>query len=60
NIYIDTFEQWMTSMKRTRSYLPVEFFVARFVSGLKDIIKHQVVCQKTSHSHVCLLVRQGI
>jgi hypothetical protein len=46
NNYIDTFEQWMTAMKRNRPYLPADFFVDRFISGLKDNIKHQVLCQK--------------
>jgi hypothetical protein len=36
----------MTQMKRERSYLPQDFFVDRFVSGLKDSIKHSVQCQK--------------
>jgi hypothetical protein len=42
NAYIDQYEQWMTQMKRERSYLPQDFFVDRFTSGLKDSIKHQV------------------
>ncbi|KAK1629780.1 hypothetical protein QYE76_004095 [Lolium multiflorum] len=42
NNYIDTFEQWMTAMKRNRPYLPADFFVDRFISGLKDNIKHQL------------------
>jgi hypothetical protein len=46
NAYIDQYELWMTQMKRERSYLPQDFFVDRFVSGLKDSIKHLVQCQK--------------
>jgi hypothetical protein len=46
NAYIDQYEQWMTQMKRERSYLPYDFFVDRFTSGLKDSIKHLVQCQK--------------
>jgi hypothetical protein len=42
NAYIDQYEQWMTQMKRERSYLPQDFFVDRFTSGLKDSIKHLV------------------
>ena len=33
-------------MKRERSYLPQDFFIDRFVYGLKDNIKHTVQCQK--------------
>jgi hypothetical protein len=33
--YINAYEQWMTLMKRGRAYLPQDFFVDRFVSGLK-------------------------
>jgi hypothetical protein len=47
NAYIDTYETWMTQMKRERTYLPNEFFVDRFISGLKEGIKHNVQCQKT-------------
>jgi hypothetical protein len=46
NAYIDQYEQWMMQMKRERSYLPQDFFVDRFTSGLKDCIKHLVQCQK--------------
>jgi hypothetical protein len=46
NIYIDLYESWMTQMKRGQPYLPLEFFVERFVSGLKEGIKHNVQCQK--------------
>jgi hypothetical protein len=46
NVYIDAFEDWMTAMKRGRSYLPQDFFVDRFISGLKETIKHNVLCQK--------------
>jgi hypothetical protein len=44
--YINAYESWMTLMKRGRSYLPQEFFIDRFLSGLKDNIKHTVQCQK--------------
>jgi len=46
NAYIDAYEAWMTQMKRERSYLPQDFFVDRFISGLKEGIKHTVQCQK--------------
>jgi hypothetical protein len=46
NAYIDQYEQWMTQMKTERNYLPQDFFVDRFTSGLKDSIKHLVQCQK--------------
>nr|XP_051191082.1 uncharacterized protein LOC127304433 [Lolium perenne] len=46
NSYIDTYETWMTQMKRERPYLPQDFFVDRFISGLKENIKHNVHCQK--------------
>jgi hypothetical protein len=36
NSYIDAYETWMTQMKRERTYLPQDFFVDRFVSGLKE------------------------
>ena len=44
--YINAYEDWMTQMKRDRNYLPQDFFVDRFISGLKDSIKHTVQCQK--------------
>jgi hypothetical protein len=44
--YINAYETWMTLMKRDRKYLPHDFFVDRFLSGLKDNIKHHVQCQK--------------
>jgi hypothetical protein len=46
NAYIHTYEVWMTQMKRERNYLPHDFFVDRFISGLKDSIEHTVQCQK--------------
>jgi hypothetical protein len=46
NAYIDSYEAWMTQMKRERTYLVQEFFVDRFISGLKEGIKHHVQCQK--------------
>jgi hypothetical protein len=44
--YIDTYENWMTLMKMGRNYLPQDFCVDSFISGLKDTIKHHVHCQK--------------
>jgi hypothetical protein len=44
--YINEYESWMTQMKSGRTYLPQDFFVDRFLSGLKDNIKHVVQCQK--------------
>ena len=49
NKYIDDYENWMTVMKCERSYLPQEFFVDRFISGLKDNIKHTVQCEKPAN-----------
>jgi hypothetical protein len=46
NAYIDLFETWMSQMKREISCLPEDFFVDRFISGLKDNIKHTFQCQK--------------
>jgi hypothetical protein len=46
NQYIDSFEEWMTAMKRDHHYLPEFFFTLRFLSGLKDTIKHTVKCHK--------------
>jgi hypothetical protein len=46
NTYIDLFEEWMTAMKRDHQYLPEYFFTLRFLSGLKDTIKHAVKCHK--------------
>jgi hypothetical protein len=40
--YINAYESWMTLMNRGRSYLPQDFFIDRFISGLKDTIKHTV------------------
>ena len=48
NSYIDQYETWMTLMRRERNYLPQDFFVDRFVSGLKEGIRHTVQCQKPS------------
>ena len=42
--YINSYETWMQQMKRGRSYLPLDFFVDRFISVLKDSIKHTVQC----------------
>lgn len=44
--YIDQLEDWMTQMKRDHPYLPESFFLLRFVSGLKDNIKHDTQCHK--------------
>jgi hypothetical protein len=46
NTYIDTFEEWMTLMKRDHTYLPEYFFTLRFISGLKETIKHAVKTHK--------------
>jgi hypothetical protein len=46
NQYINLFEEWMTAMKRDHTYLPEFFFTLRFLSGLKDTIKHAVKCHK--------------
>jgi hypothetical protein len=46
NTYIDTFEEWMTLMKRDHTYLPEYFFTLRFISGLKETIKHVVKTHK--------------
>jgi hypothetical protein len=42
--YINAYESWM--QVRGRSYLPQDFFVDKFLSGLQDNIKHTVQCQK--------------
>jgi hypothetical protein len=46
--YINAYESWMTLMKRNRSYLPWDFFVERFLSGLKGNIRHIVQCKKST------------
>jgi hypothetical protein len=46
NAYIDAFEEWMTLVKRDRTYLPEYFFTLRFLSGLKETIKHAVKAHK--------------
>jgi hypothetical protein len=46
NCYIDAYEQWMTLMKREKPYLQLDFFVDRFISGLKEGIRHTVHGQK--------------
>jgi hypothetical protein len=43
--YIDQFEEWMTLMRRDHNYLPENFFL-RFLSGLKETIKHDTKCHK--------------
>jgi hypothetical protein len=43
--YINTYESWMQVMKRGRDYLPTNFFVDRFISGLNENIRHLVQCQ---------------
>ena len=48
NNYIDTYENWMQLMKREKPYLLPDLFVDRFISGLKDNIKHTVQIQKPS------------
>jgi hypothetical protein len=44
--YINNYETWMKMMKQGRNYLPQDFFIDRFISGLKDNIKHTIQCQK--------------
>ena len=45
NYYIDTYGTFsMTQMKKAGSYLPQNFFIDRFISGLKEGIKHTVQC----------------
>jgi hypothetical protein len=46
NVYIDTFEEWMTMMKKDHNYLPEHFFTLRFITGLKETIKHAVKTHK--------------
>ncbi|KAK1649380.1 hypothetical protein QYE76_067185 [Lolium multiflorum] len=43
NAYVDAFEEWMTRMKKDHPYLPGNFFTLRFISGLKDTLKHVVI-----------------
>jgi hypothetical protein len=40
--YINAYKTWMTLMKRDRTYLPHDFFVNRFLSGLKYNINYHV------------------
>ena len=40
--YIDTFEEYMIQMRRDHPYLTEHFFLLRFISGLKDSVKHLV------------------
>jgi hypothetical protein len=35
NLYIDSFEEYMINMQRDHSYLTDNFFLLRFISGLK-------------------------
>jgi hypothetical protein len=42
NNYIDLFEEYMIHMKRDHPYLTDNFFLLRFVAGLKDTVKHAV------------------
>jgi hypothetical protein len=44
--YINSYESWMHVMKRGRVYLPTDFFVERFISGLSESIRHLVQCQQ--------------
>jgi hypothetical protein len=46
--YIDQFEDWMSLMKKDHPYLTEHFFLLRFLSGLKDTIKHDTKCHKPS------------
>jgi hypothetical protein len=42
NNYIDNFEENMVQMKRDHPYLTDNFFLLRFLAGLKDSVKHSV------------------
>jgi hypothetical protein len=42
NNYIDQFEEYMIQMKRDHPYLTDNFFLLRFIAGLKDTVKHSV------------------
>jgi hypothetical protein len=42
NQYIDIFEEYMICMQRDHSYLTDNFFLLRFISGLKETVKHAV------------------
>jgi hypothetical protein len=44
--YIDQFEDWMTLMKHDHPYMRESFFLLRFISGLKDTIKHDTQCHQ--------------
>jgi hypothetical protein len=46
--YIVQFEDWMSLMKKDHPYLTENFFLLRFLSGLKDTIKHDTKCHKPS------------
>jgi hypothetical protein len=56
--YINAYKIWMTLMKRDRKYLPHDFFVDRFLSGLKGNIKHYIQCRnrKPFSLHIGMLV----
>jgi hypothetical protein len=58
NLYIDQFEKYMIQMKRDHSDLTDKFFLLRFLSGLKDHIKHAVKSHqpstlRTAYLHAC-------
>ena len=40
--YIDAFEEYMIKMQRDHPYLTDNFFLLRFISGLKETVKHAV------------------
>jgi hypothetical protein len=46
NAYIDAFEEWMMRMKKDHPYLPENLFTLRFITGLKDTLKHVVITHK--------------
>jgi hypothetical protein len=48
NNYIDNFEEYMLQMKRDHPYLTNNFFLLRFLAGLKDSVKHSVKSHKPS------------
>jgi hypothetical protein len=44
--YVGQFEEWVTLMRSDHSYLPQNFFLLRFLSALKETIKHDTKCHK--------------
>jgi hypothetical protein len=48
--YIDNFEEHMLLMKRDHPYLTDNFFLLRFLAGLKGSVKHSVKSHNPSIS----------